>query len=142
MGRKFLWKLGMIALAAAIPTAAFSGADDAFGTWRNPENGSLIKLYPCDGGLCAQIVQTSNPDAKDEKNPDPAKRDRKVQGLVIMNGAKKTGENSWKGELYNREDGKTYSGNITVLSKDQVKLEGCALLGIICRGVTWTRVGI
>lgn len=133
--------LAVSAITVAFAPAALASAEDAFGTWRHPENGSLVKLYSCGGGLCAQIVKTQDPNAKDDKNPDPSKRGRKVEGIVIMSGAKKEGDNQWRGKLYNREDGNTYSGSITVLSKTQVKLEGCVLGGIICKGVTWTRVG-
>jgi uncharacterized protein (DUF2147 family) len=119
---------------------ALAAAEDAFGTWRHPENGSHVKLYSCGDGLCAQIVKTQDPDVRDVKNPDPAKRDRKVEGIMIMENAKKVGENDWKGDLYNREDGKTYTGKIKSISKDQLKLEGCGLGGLICKGVTWTRV--
>ena len=44
-----------------------------------------------------------------------------------MSGAKKDGADRWKGEVYNSENGKTYSGYVTVKSKDEVKLEGCVL---------------
>jgi uncharacterized protein (DUF2147 family) len=134
--------VGATILAAAFAAGpALAVPEDAFGTWRHPENGSIVKLYACGAGLCAQIVKTADPNAKDEKNPDPAKRGRPVAGIVIMSGATKSGDNGWKGNLYNREDGGTYSGSITVLDKSNLKLEGCAVGGLICRGVTWTRVG-
>ena len=40
----------------------------------------------------------------DDKNPDAAKRSRPIIGLVIMEGAKKTGANKWSGTLYNRDE--------------------------------------
>jgi uncharacterized protein (DUF2147 family) len=125
----------------AVSSPAFAAAEDAFGTWRHPDNGSLVRLYSCGGGLCAQIVKIKDASATDQNNPDPAKRSRKVQGLVIMSGAKKSGENGWSGRLYNREDGGTYSGSVTVQSKNSLRLEGCGLGGLVCKGVTWTRVG-
>lgn len=129
------------AVSALLAAPAFAAAEDAFGTWRHPENGSLVKLYSCGGGLCARIAKVKDANAKDVNNPDASKRGRSVQGIVIMSGAKKSGENTWKGRLYNREDGGTYSGNIEVISKSQLRLEGCGLGGLICKGVTWTRVG-
>jgi uncharacterized protein (DUF2147 family) len=130
-----------LTLAAALGGAAFAGADDVVGTWKDAEKGSIVKVYSCGGGgVCAQIVKTSDANAKDENNPDPAKRNRPIAGLVFMNGAKKSGENGWKGTLYNREDGQSYSGSLTVLSKDELKLEGCVLGGLICKSRSWTRV--
>ena len=75
----------------------------------------------------------------DDKNPDPAKKGRPIVGLVIMQGAKKTGPATWSGQLYNRADGKTYSGTLTVKSKDTVDLAGC-VAAVFCSTTTFTRV--
>ena len=124
----------------AAGTAQAQTADDAFGTWRHPDNGSLISVYQCGGGLCAKVVKVADPGRKDDKNPDPKLRTRPVVGVVIMNGAKKSGANSWSGKLYNTQDGETYNGTVTVVNKNTLKLQGCVLGGIICQGPTWTRV--
>jgi uncharacterized protein (DUF2147 family) len=57
-----------------------------------------------------------------------------------MKGGRKTGENSWSGKLYNTQDGETYSGTLTLVDKDHLKLQGCVLGGLICQGPTWTRI--
>jgi uncharacterized protein (DUF2147 family) len=123
----------------ASPAVAQS-ADDAFGTWRHPDNGSLIEIYKCGGGLCAKVAKVADAGRKDDKNPDPKLRSRPVVGVIIMNGAKKTGDKTWAGKLYNTQDGDTYNGTVTVVSKSTLKLEGCVLGGMICQGPTWTRV--
>lgn len=129
-----------IAAALALPAAARAQtADDAFGTWRHPENGSHVEMYRCGQDLCAKIVKVVDAQKADDKNPDAAKRTRPIVGLVIMQGAKKTGSASWAGSLYNRADGKTYSGTITVKSKDALDLAGCVAV-VLCKTVTWTRV--
>jgi uncharacterized protein (DUF2147 family) len=129
----------MLGLAAAFGFAgtAYAGAEDALGTWRDVEKGATFKIYTCDGGVCAQIVKPVEADAKDANNPDLALRGRPIAGVIIMNGAAKSGDNAWKGKLYNPEDGKTYSGSITVVNKNEVKLEGCVL--VICKSKRWVR---
>ena len=126
-------------LAVVASVAVAQSADDAFGTWRHPENGSHVQMYKCGDGLCAKIVSVKDGQKTDDNNPDAAKRSRPIVGLVIMSGAKKNGEAGWSGSLYNRMDGKTYSGTITVKSKDAIDLSGCSM-GIFCKTVTWTRV--
>lgn len=130
------------ALVSALATApaAAQTAEDAFGVWEHPDNGSHIRIAKCNGGLCATIIKVKDPSRKDVHNPDPAKRDRPVEGITIMSGAKKTGDASWSGKLYNTQDGETYSGSVTVLSKDKLELQGCVLGGLVCQGPTWTRV--
>lgn len=46
----------------------------------------------------------------------------------------------WKGKVYNAEDGKTYSGRMTLEGANKLSLKGCVLGGLICRGETWSRV--
>jgi uncharacterized protein (DUF2147 family) len=43
------------------------------------------------------------------------------------------------GQVYNAEDGKTYSGKITPVGTDQLKLRGCVFFPL-CKTQTWTRV--
>ena len=114
-------------------------AEDAFGVWLNPENQSNVELYRCGEGLCAKITKVSDGQKTDDKNPDAAKRNRPIVGLVIMEGAKKSGANAWSGTLYNRADGKSYSGTVTVKAKNSLDLSGCVAL-VVCRTTTWTRV--
>ncbi len=126
--------------ALALATVAYAQtAEDAIGVWQNPENKSHTEFYKCGDGVCGKIVKVVDGQKTDDKNPDPAKRDRPVVGLVILQGAKKTGPNKWAGQLYNRADGKTYSGTLTVKSKSEVDLSGC-VAAIFCKTTTFTRV--
>ena len=134
--RKTLVAGAAMALAAA---AYAQAAEDAFGVWENPENKSHTEFYKCGDGVCAKIVKVVDGQKIDDKNPDPVKRSRAVVGLVIMQGAKKTGANKWSGTLYNRADGKEYSGTVTVKSKNELDLSGC-VAAVFCKTVTMTRV--
>lgn len=129
---------GLLALAVACGPAAAQSADEAFGLWLNPDNGSNIEFYKCGDGLCAKLTKVADGQKTDDKNPDAAKRSRPIIGLVIMDNGKKSGANKWSGTLYNREDGKSYAGTITVKNKDAVELSGCVAL-VLCRTTTWTR---
>ena len=129
----------LLALSLASGPAAAQAAEDAFGVWLNPENQSNVEFYKCGDGLCAKITKVADGQKTDDKNPDTAKRSRPIVGLLIMEGAKRSGANKWSGMLYNRADGKSYSGTVTVKSKNSVDLSGCTAV-ILCRTTTWTRV--
>jgi len=136
--RKMFAAAGAAGLVLA--TVAFAQtAEDAFGVWQNPENKSHTQFYKCGDGVCAKIVKIVDSQKTDDKNPDPAKRGRPIEGLVIMDGAKKTGPNKWSGTLYNRADGKSYAGTLTVKSKTEVDLSGCVAM-VFCKTTTFTRV--
>ena len=130
----------VIVAMGLMPTlASAQTAEDAFGVWRHPENGSHVEMAKCGDGLCAKVVKVEDDQKTDDKNPDPALKSRPVVGLAIMTDAKKSGPASWTGTLYNRADGKSYAGTITVKSADALDLKGC-VLSVFCKTLTWTRV--
>jgi uncharacterized protein (DUF2147 family) len=135
-------KRTLVVAGAALSLAATAyaqSAEDALGVWENPENKSHTQFYKCGDGVCGKIVRVVDGQKTDDKNPDPAKRSRPIEGLVIMQGAKKTGPATWSGQLYNRADGKTYTGTLTVKSKNAVELSGCVAV-VFCKTTTFARV--
>jgi len=133
-------KLAVAGAAMMLAAAAYAQtAEDALGVWENPENKSHTEFYKCGDGVCGKIVKVVDGQKTDDKNPDPAKRNRPIVGLVIMQGAKKTGPNKWAGQIYIRAEGKTYSGSLTVKSKTELDLSGC-VVAVFCKTTTLTRV--
>lgn len=135
-------QIAFVSITASLLAATIAGAqnaEDAFGVWRNPENGSQVEMYKCGADLCAKIVASGDGQKTDDKNPDASKRNVPIVGLVIMSNAKKTGPNEWKGNLYNRADGGTYSGTLTVKNKNSLDLSGCKAI-VFCKTLTWTRI--
>lgn len=127
------------AAAALLATAAETRAGDATGVWKRPSGSSQIRIAPCGSSLCGKIVWLREP-RNDDKNPDASRRGRPLLGTQTVMGMKPSGDNRWKGKVYNAEDGKTYTGVMTLVGGNGLKLEGCVLGGLICKGETWTRV--
>jgi uncharacterized protein (DUF2147 family) len=140
MKRVLKFALPVALIAVAWPASVFAAAEDAIGTWKDSETGGITEIYSCAGGVCVKVVTPSKGREKDDNNPNPSLKGRSMAGVTIMNGAAKDGNSRWKGTLYNSEDGKEYTGFIEVKSKDEVKLEGCILGGIICKSRVWKRV--
>lgn len=113
-----------LAAAALCVFAGTADAADPFGTWTRPSTGAQISFYDCNSKLCAKVVSVKDQSKKD------------MVGKVIMTGAAKSGDNAWKGDLLNLEDGNTYSGTVTLISADALNLKGCALGGLICKDET------
>jgi len=122
--------------AAAAPPAH---AGDARGDWVRPNGASKIRISSCGSALCGKLIWLREP-RKDTENPDAAKRDRPLLGVQIVRSMKPTGKgDQWKGKVYNAEDGKTYTGFIELTAAGQLKLEGCVMGGLICKGESWSR---
>ncbi len=138
-----LLRTGVLAgiLTGALATAsAPSLAGDAQGDWLRPNGASKIRISPCGGALCGKLIWLREP-RKDDRNPDTAQRSRPLVGVQIVQAMKPTGkDNQWKGKVYNAEDGKTYTGFIELTTTDRLKLQGCVMGGLICKGETWSRV--
>jgi uncharacterized protein (DUF2147 family) len=142
-GRKTMLKTKLVAallaagFLAAAPLSAL--AADARGDWVRPNGASKIRITPCGSALCGKLIWLREP-RKDTENPDASKRDRPLLGVEIVQSMKPTAKaNQWKGKVYNAEDGKTYTGFIELTSAGKLKLEGCVMGGLICKGESWSR---
>ena len=143
MSRKFaIVTSAILGLAAATPAAA----GDPRGNWMTDDGKAKIAIVSCGGALCGNIVALTEPNdpatgkpKTDRNNPDTAKRIRPMVGVQIVIDMKPDTADKWKGQVYNAEDGKTYSGSITLVNASTLTLQGCALGGLICKNQTWTR---
>ena len=138
--------LAMILIAIGLVPVQSASADP-LGTWLTENDRSRVRVAPCGAGLCGTIVWLKEPDDPDtgkpkldKKNADASKRSRPLIGVAILLGAKPAGPNKWVGQVYNAEDGKTYDGTLTEVSATSLRLQGCALAGLICKNQSWTRV--
>jgi len=75
---------------------------------------------------------------KDTNNIDPKLRDRAIVGVRMIWDAKPEGD-AYSWQLYNPQDGKTYTGKLKVLTPTTLQLSGCVFGGLICRSQTWTK---
>jgi len=122
--------LTLPAIFAVLVTSILSGppahAADVFGVWLHEAGTSKVRIAKCGDALCGSIVWL-----KSDKSP------AKI-GQRIFYDMKPSGENAWQGSAFDPESEKTYSGKMT-LSGDALKTSGCALGGLICRSVSWSR---
>ena len=129
-----------------LASAQSARAEEPLGNWLTQGGNSRIKIADCGGALCGTIAwlkEPNDPDTgkpkTDKNNSDAAKRSRPLIGVQIVLGMKPAGEGKWAGQVYNAEDGKTYSGNLTFTGGNSLQLQGCALGGLVCKGQTWTK---
>jgi uncharacterized protein (DUF2147 family) len=114
-------------------------AQSPVGEWLVKDGTAHIRIVPCGDALWGVISWTKGPPGKDDNNPDPAKRDRSVMGMPILLNMKPAG-NQWNGEVYNAENGETYTSHISLASPDVLQIEGCGLFGLVCGGEDWKRI--
>jgi uncharacterized protein (DUF2147 family) len=126
-------------LQATCVTAAL--AADPTGDWRVSDGVANIRVARCGNNLWGVVAWEKEPGGRDSNNPDASKRNRPTLGMPILLDMKKdAGADSWQGQVYNAKDGQTYSSSITPTDANHLAIRGC-VLGFLCGGETWTRVG-
>ncbi|SMQ62463.1 hypothetical protein SAMN06295905_0670 [Devosia lucknowensis] len=127
------------------------------GVWRT-QLLSEITISPCLDGFCGVLSHIVVPEGLlsgaeaeaaaamtadqffDHRNEDPALRTRPMLGLQILTLRAGAEPHVFDGEIYNPEDGKTYSGYVEIVGPDVIRLNGCVLFNVVCRGEDWSRV--
>jgi len=108
------------------------------GEWITEGGEGRVRISACGQALCG-VVAGGNPDDTDRHNPDPAKRNRPLDGMTVLIDMKPAKNNRWEGQIYNVKDGRTYASNISLQSADVLRVEGCMFGGWFCGGQNWTR---
>ena len=112
--------------ALGIALAAPALASDVSGEWARDDGKGKVKFAHCGDAICGFISGVSDPKA-------PAKIGDKVFWDMKPNG-----DNAWAGIAFNPEDGRQYTGKMT-LDGAKLTTAGCVFGGLICKSFTWTR---
>ncbi|MEP9353422.1 DUF2147 domain-containing protein [Xanthobacter sp. KR7-65] len=130
-------------IAAGTLLAAPALAADPTGLWQTPTRNGQVEISKCGANLCGRLVSSdgikADPALKDVNNSNTALRGRALKGLTILTGFS-GGPKDWTGgSIYNAEDGRTYSGSITLDGDNTLKLRGC-VVAPLCKTQIWTRL--
>ncbi|WP_376987170.1 DUF2147 domain-containing protein [Bosea sp. R86505] len=117
---------GFGALALSFASGGAVLAQDVAGTWLRESGASRVRFAKCGEAMCGTLAWLKDPSGT-----------AKV-GQRIFYDMKPSGDGKWTGSAFNPEDGKTYSGTMT-LAGNKLTTSGCVLGGLICRSVSWNR---
>lgn len=115
----FVFSVSLLALSPAL-------AGDPSGTWLRESGASRVRIAKCGTAYCGTIVWL-------KESNGPAK-----VGQRVFYDMAESSDNRWDGKAFNPEDGKTYSGKM-VLAGNSLTTSGCALGGLVCKSVKWSR---
>ncbi len=131
MARNPILIAGVVLLALwAGPAAAGAHVK---GLWATEGGKSHVRIEACDGRLCGSIVWLKEPMDEqgrpkvDANNEDEVLKKRPILGLALLSGfiADSDEENVWiDGEIYNPEDGETYSCTMTLRADGSLRVRG------------------
>lgn len=115
------------------------------GTWYNAEKTSKIQFYKQGNKLFGKVVWLKEPleNGKpriDKLNADSKLRTRPIMGLVFLTNFVADGPNAWEdGQIYDPNNGKTYSCKMTVTSPTTIDARGYIGISIIGRTTRFTK---
>lgn len=139
--------LAALTLYAALPPA---GAQQAGAEPRAPlgrwvtESGNLeVEVAPCSGGsatLCGKVVKVmANRSMAGPGQAGEFADKRPALGMTLLSGFKPSGTNEHQGEIYNRENAKTYSATLTPSGTDQLLVHAYVGIALFGKTQVWRR---
>lgn len=115
--------------------------------WLTENKRAKVKIDHCKDNaqaLCGEIIWLKEPknekgqDKTDVHNPDPALQSRPVMGLHMLKNFVK-GDGEWvDGEIYNPQNGKTYSCTMSVNNDGTLKVHGYVGIELLGETQYWT----
>ncbi|WP_461103779.1 DUF2147 domain-containing protein [Spirosoma koreense] len=136
-----------LTLAAAAPRA--DDPDALLGKWLSSKKRNQVQIYKQGNKYYGKLVWMLEPNDPvtrkpkvDVANPDEKLRMRPLMQMILLSDLVYKGNNVWgDGQIYNPEDGKTYSCDITLKDPNTMDLHGYVMgISFLGRTRSWTRV--
>ncbi|MAZ29455.1 MAG: hypothetical protein CL868_20570 [Cytophagaceae bacterium] len=138
-------KVSLILLTLLFTVGAF--AQDVTGKWKtvDDETGeakSIVEIYKQDGKVYGKVVEILNPEKKDSKCDECPGSDKgkPIDGLVIIKGLSKDGDEYNDGKILDPTSGKLYKCYIELESANKLKVRGYVGFSLLGRTQYWSRV--
>ena len=136
----------LLLLSIFITSFSYSQSYNIEGDWYTENNNAIIKIYKDGNTLSGKITWIKTPNDEngnpktDPENPDEKLKSRKRLGMIMMYNFSYDEDDQWDdGEIYDPESGNTYSGIITMTSKNKLDLRGYVGISWFGRTSQWTR---
>ncbi|SDR82207.1 Uncharacterized conserved protein, DUF2147 family [Mucilaginibacter mallensis] len=144
--KRNLIRLMLVVLTlVTVNIAAKAQTDQIEGLWYNDvKSGKILITREKDGKFYGKVVWLKEPlkngkPKVDELNEDEKLRSRPRLGLPVLYGFVKDRDNKYTdGKIYDPNNGKTYSCNIT-FKGDKLDIRGYIGISLFGRTTTWTR---
>lgn len=133
-------------IAALLTTALAASAQDVLGKWKLENGSAIVQVYKSGENYNGKIVwlkkatEADGTPAVDKNNPKPELQTRKLIGLNMLSGLKKTGDEYTGGRIYDPANGKTYYCSFKV-EGNTLRVRGSLdKKGLLGRTMNWFRV--
>jgi uncharacterized protein (DUF2147 family) len=104
------------------------------GYWKNPIGSAIIAIAPCGKEFCGKVVWASARGQREVSKNSPS-----IVGTTVLTDVRYR-NGRWSGSLFIPDDNINVSAHLQPAGTGQMKLTGCAIVGLFCRTQIWTRV--
>jgi Uncharacterized protein conserved in bacteria (DUF2147) len=101
-------------------------SDSPIGDWQTQGDKGMVRIEPCGQALCGYVLDPSS----------------NAKGEAVLVDMKSKSTSEWTGNIYSRDSGNSYYGNISMKGPNALKVEACALGRFFCSGNVWRRADI
>jgi uncharacterized protein (DUF2147 family) len=108
------------------------------GRWLTQSGNLEIEIAACGPALCGTAVRVRANHSM--SNPAVSIGDRPALGLKILQDFTTSGDGSWNGHIYDRENGKIYRCQMRQLSVDELEIRPYIWIPLFGQTQIWRRV--
>lgn len=133
---------------------AQSSSASPIGQWRtiDDESGearSIVEIYEQDGALHGKVIEILRVSDEARRNSDGQiictacegeRKDQPVEGMVLLWGLEKDGDEWTGGTIIDPENGNTYNAKMELDGEDRLEVRGYRGISLFGRTQTWQRV--
>lgn len=113
---------------ATLTCASSVSAADIDGQWARGDGDAKVRIAPCGDDICATNTWIK-----------PGTRGEKAGDRLVMTIKPQGDAGSYSGTAFDPQRDMTYRITVTV-SGDSMTTKGCIVAGLICKGVSWSRI--
>ncbi|MFT4754386.1 MAG: hypothetical protein ACI9GM_001127 [Salibacteraceae bacterium] len=141
---KKIWSLAVIMMISAFSFA--QSADDIIGTWYTEGGKSKVEITKKGDKYSGKIIWLKEPNRADgtakldKSNEEETLRSRGILGLPVIQNFQWDDDEYEDGTIYDPENGKTYSCEITWKDINTLNVRGYIGFSLLGRDTVWSRL--
>ena len=139
-------KTYILFVAVAMLTVTSLSAQTVFGKWKTIDDNtgeakSIVEIYEKDGKVYGKVAEILNKKRADAlcTECEGSDKNKPIQGLVIIRGLEKDGDEYNDGKILDPDNGKLYKCYITLEESDRLKVRGYIGFSALGRTQYWLR---
>ena len=145
MKPKLMYKAICIFIITVISMTTLN-AQEVFGKWKTIDDNtgvakSIVEIYEKDGKVFGKVIEILKKDRADAlcTECEGADKDKPIQGLVIIRGLEKDGDEYNDGRILDPESGTLYKCYIELEEPNKLKVRGYVGISLLGRTQYWVR---